>query len=206
MQYLKLLILALTMTAGSQAMAIFEVRGNFAGAFVDPKDFNQYLKTRNVKETYIMGEIGGDVILNIPTTGLGLGARYQYSGLKLDGSIQPASSADMEWQLSRVMALGRYLFSFSALDIGPSLTVGITHQTQMRIKSSSGTLSHYDNADTGSFNIGLESRRKILIFTLGSEGGYQYYFINNVRGSGGTLAAPINLSGLYINGHIGISF
>ncbi len=188
--------------------AILDARLNFGGAFIDPRDFNSYLTTQNVKETYIMGEIGADALLELPITGLSVGVRYMYAGLKLDGSVQPASRADMEWHIERYMAVGRYQTSLaSGLSFGPILAVGIFHKPQMRIKNSSSVVSQYDTANSTSINIGLETSTKIAIFKIAAEGGYQYYTINNLTGPNGVATLPnINLSGMYAIGHVGVNF
>lgn len=186
----------------SQALAIFEARFTY-GALASSPDLTQiYTGTGTLPSTVPNYGVGGDLLVFIPLTGIGLGVRYENLGITATANGISAKST-----ATRTAAVLAYRLIDTILHIGPIFTYGISHNSGFSLDDNSAGL-HYSWAanSTSSYSAGLEANVSLLGFLAGAEVGYESMKWNGMSDSTGTSAKTPNLdmSGSYGKVYVGI--
>ncbi|MDZ4676685.1 MAG: hypothetical protein SGI74_04170 [Oligoflexia bacterium] len=183
-----------------------ELRGNFGGTFVDPGGMNLFLRNNGIKEVYVYGNVGGDIIIFPIIVPIGVGARYEYNGVKVD-AINKGAINEGELQAAKWSALLTARIVQPAFYGGLIFTLGVDHKSTFTLRTPSGKRTYNDNQVNTTYSIGFDSGFKIFNIRLGSEAGYQSYVIKEVKGSAaGNSGISIDLNGFYAMIHIGVGF
>jgi hypothetical protein len=133
---------------------------------------------------------------------LSLGARYDYNGIKYGDGKVPNGQAEL--QASRWAALIRVGTSGGGGFVGLVGTYGLAHRTQLTLKSPAGTIRDYTSTDGTSFSVGIELGLALGPIRFGTEGGYQYYWIDEFK-SATASSIKADLRGGYVKGLIGFA-
>jgi hypothetical protein len=187
------------------AFATFlEVRGNAGGAFTDPKDYNSYLRSNGVKELYVYGIVGADAIIFPLPAPVGIGVRYEYFGTKTD-AITKGNPNEGELVAEKWSALLTARIEQDTFYGGILVGFGFNHKSTVSVKNDSGVKTVYDdNKVNPTYSISFDSGLKLGPIRLGTEAGYQNYFIRDLKGSSGTAPFSIDLNGFYGMFHLGV--
>jgi hypothetical protein len=201
----RILVFIFVLGVTPQAHAVFELHG-FAGlAFNESQSLNRQLASSGITQIFLTGLYGFDARINLPGTPVGLGARYDWQGIKVGKNDTGTTGSEFEVSSKRVAALAHLRFVDGVGYMGLVGTFGITHTPTVLLKQGSNQFN-YDSGKTTSGTIGLESGLNLMGLKLGAEAGYQDYLIREITGSSGQANFDINFCGFYAIGHFGFEF
>jgi hypothetical protein len=183
------------------AHALLEARA-FAGfGLANAASTNEVLNNAGIPSILAIGLSGIDACIRIPGTKLGLGARYDWQGVKVSAS--GGSGNEYEVSVKRLSALVSYRFIDRLGYIGVIGTYGITHSPWAYLRQS-GTVTNYDSGQSSSTSAAFEAGMTIKFFTFGAEAGFQSYMVRDFKGPSGQAGFDINFNGGYVLALVGL--
>jgi hypothetical protein len=200
---LSLLTTLILLTFSNPAHAILEIRGMAGFALMNSESMNSRINDAGISTTNVVGVGGYDGIFRLPGTNLGLGARYDWQGVKM--SAAGGSGNEFEISVKRVSALISYRFVDRLGYIGIVGLYGVTHTPWAYLKQS-GTVTSYDSGQSSSLSGAFEGGMTVGFITFGAEIGFQSYLVRDLKGPSGQANFDINLGANYYLAILGIRF
>lgn len=182
--------------------AIADLRAHAGLHIIDPKDFNAYLSSKNIKQLYILPQIGASAFVRPLPLDLGVGLRYDYHSIKLNAA-DGTNANEMEFKLTRLSLVAYYHLIDTAFFVGPIAGLGIMHKPNISVKISNAT-STYDEAIAQSFFLAGEVGFKFTLFQIGAEGGYESISLKGIKGANGHGGFDFDSGGMYVLGFAGV--
>lgn len=181
--------------------ALIEVRANGGLAIIDSAHFNNIISSQGVSAIYAVGVYGLDAIFRMPGTGLLLGVRHDWHGVKATSGSNEAEIAS-----TRLAALAGYRWNIAGpLFMGFLGSYGLSHTPKVTTKFG-GTSSSYDAGNgesaSGAYEIGLH----IGLIMFGAEVGMSSYLIKDIRNESTHAGYDLNLGSSYGRLYFGLGF
>ncbi len=187
------------------AYAAIEIKGLAGFTIIDPISMNTQLEATGIKQTFVSGIAGLELQYRIPVLGLGLGARYDWQGVKVNAA-NSNSSNEIDIGVSRVSAVASFHLIDTGFYFGPIATLGISHSPNIRHKYS-GIEPKYVKGEGKSASLGADLGFKIGPIGIGGEAGFQSYLVTDLETAEGTKANyDLNLGGFYLLGTVTLIF
>lgn len=202
MSFKNCLIFAVTLLSFSSAHALFEARLTYGGLASSPDLKDVYTGTSTEVPAIAPNfGLGVDVLFIFPLAGIGIGARYENLGFKVD-------TAGLEYKTSttRTALVLNYRLLNTLFFLGPIATYGLSHSNNIKwsVNSSSLSVPNGTRADltpqsSTSYTLGLELGLKLLNFIIGAEAGYEDFKWKKMSDATGTLTTSpdLNMNGFY---------
>ncbi len=187
----------------SGAWALIEGRVRY-GALVSSPDLKKlYTGAETLPSVAPSYGLGFEAIVSPPLVPIGVGLRYETTGLKLSqGSLEFAT------EFTRTALVVNYRIIDTLLFLGPIASYGISHSNSIKVKSGGTEISNFSSGSPSSYTVGLEGGTHLLGILVGAEVGYEYFMLKDAKDTG-TAALPktdIDLSGTYFTLMAGFSF
>ena len=198
---MRILLILSTVFFCKPALALIEVRANAGLAFIDSGHFNKIISSQGLSAIYAVGVYGLDAIIQLPGTGLLMGLRYDWQGVKVTSGNNEA-----EISATRYAALLGYRWNVvGPLFLGGVCHYGLSHSPKSSTKIN-GTSLAYDTGDAQSAGGALEIGVKFGVVLLSAEIGMQSYLVKNMRNSSSNAGYDLNLGSTYARGAFGLGF
>ncbi len=190
-------VLAVIFGFSAPAHAIFELRASF-GALASQLNLADAYDVAGAPSMTPAGGAGVEALIMPPLFPIGFGVRFEAYGVNPKNS-----SAEFDWNTTRMALVINSRFLDSFVFLGPIVTYGLSHSSSIMATVNGTKVADWSGTKLQSYTVGVESGVNLLGFVLGGELGFEDFRWKEAQDQISGNVHDFNMSGAYLRLLIG---